>query len=279
MKKIIYILSFILLFVGFSNALNIPKPDGYILDQANILSNQEEELLEQKIYKFWQNTDVEIGILIINSLEGEDIFTYSIDVAEARGIGDSEKDNGLFILFAMKDRERRTQVGYGLEAIITDNISKRLAEKNIPNNFQQEKYYQGIDNTIQDIINYINKDPETLAYINASTNAEPKIQTNTRGVEFALFIFLYILTSRFIMEKQSGTRKKKIKKKGRISFLILGLIGSILSYLFVIGTVFLAIVSSYGMLALSIFLLSTGTGRFMLGGRGGMGGKGGSFGG
>jgi len=273
MKKIIYILSFILLFVWFSNALNIPKPDWYILDQANILSNQEEELLEQKIYKFWQNTDVEIWILIINSLEWEDIFTYSIDVAEARWIWDSEKDNWLFILFAMKDRERRTQVWYWLEAIITDNISKRLAEKNIPNNFQQEKYYQWIDNTIQDIINYINKDPETLAYINASTNAEPKIQTNTRWVEFALFIFLYILTSRFIMEKQSGTRKKKIKKKWRISFLILWLIWSILSYLFVIGTVFLAIVSSYWMLALSIFLLSTWTWRFMLGGRWWMGGK------
>lgn len=233
MKKVlsVFIILFILIWISFW--LDIPKPDWYVLDQANVLSQQEELALEQQISQIWQNTDIEIAVLTVNSLEWEDSFSYSIKVTENRLIGDKEKDNWILLFFSIEDRERRIQVWYWLEWIITDNIAKRLWERNITENFRNWNYYNWIKNTISDIYNYINQDPKTLEYINASTNNI----SNWLSKDLDWFFWIYVMTmfflaNKMIVKRKKEDKKKKIKiwKKWRINFGILWLLWSAIIY-------------------------------------------------
>ena len=238
MKKILsrFIISFsITSLLWLSFALDIPVNDGYVLDQANILTQQQEQILENTILNARKTTDIEIWMLIINSLQWEDIFDYSFLVADERWVGDKNKDNGLFMLFAMQDRERRIQVWYGLEWVITDSITKRLWEKNIPDNFRQWLYFDWINNTVQDIINYINKDPETLEYINANTNNindDTSSDDNDNGY-FMWFIALIFLIKSLVLKYDKKKKKSKMRKWWRIALIIIGIVLWVIGYLFV----------------------------------------------
>jgi len=236
MKKLIVILALIFSF-SISLALDIPTNDWYILDQTSTLTVEQEQTLETKIYETRKSTDMEIWILIINSLEWEDIFTYSLDVAEAWWVGDKEKDNGLFILFAMEDRERRIQVWYWLEWVITDNIAKRIWDKNIAVNFREWLYFDWINNTLQDIIDYVNQDPAILEYINAEDNYSDS--WSWRNLEWLFWVYImamFFAARKLIIKKESkGTgknKKQKVKiwKKWRINYGILWVLWSIITY-------------------------------------------------
>jgi uncharacterized protein len=242
MKKIFNIIILnlsILLLLWFNFALNVPKSDWYVLDQANILTQKQEQILEETIFNVRQATDVEMWILIINSLEWEDIFNYSLNVTETRWIGDKEKDNGLLMLFTMNDRERRIQVWYGLEWIITDSIAKRFWEKNITNDFRNWLYFNWINNTLKDIINYINKDAESLAYINANTNNinnsdNNQESNNNSNRYFFWFISLIFVIKSLVLKYNKKTKKSKIRKWWRIILLILWAIMWFLAYIFIL---------------------------------------------
>lgn len=237
MKKIIIILVLVFWFsVGLT--LNIPKNEWYVLDKAEILTEKQEEILESKIYEIRKKTDIEIWILTIESLEWEDIFNYSLNVAETRWIGDKEKDNGILMLFAINDRERRIQVWYGLEWVITDNIAKRLWEKNIVPNFRKWFYFEWINNTLQDILNYIQKDPDTLNYINATTNnINDNIKHNAIEIYIVLiylaFISLVSIIRKLVLKYDPEKKKSEIKKWWWINLAIIWAIIWIIWYFFI----------------------------------------------
>lgn len=237
MKRFLILLSItisVIISIWTSLALNIPDKQWYILDQANILTTDQETQLESKIYQTRQDTDIEIWVLIINSLSWEDIFNYSLNVAESRWVGDKEKDNGLFMLFTMEDRERRIQVWYGLEWIITDSIAKRFWERNIPNNFRAWLYFDWINNTLDDIISYIKKDPTALAYINSENNSQNTDYYSNTSWEFNMMILiaLFIALKMLVIEYDKKKKKTKIKKWWRIAFGIIGIAASIITYMF-----------------------------------------------
>jgi uncharacterized protein len=86
--------------------------------------------------------------VVEKSLEGDDVFDYSQRLAEAWGIGSKEHNNGVLLYIALEDRALRIHVGYGLEGVITDALSKRIIERTLKPRFQQEQYSEGIHDAI-----------------------------------------------------------------------------------------------------------------------------------
>jgi len=54
---------------GSCSAFTIPTPDGYVTDQAHILSQTQEQSLEQTLASIQTETSHQIAILILQSLE------------------------------------------------------------------------------------------------------------------------------------------------------------------------------------------------------------------
>ena len=135
---------------------DIPKPnDGqcyFVTDYANVLSDEQENKLCAKLQAYTDSTSNEFVVVMDNSLDGEDVYTYSQTLAETWGIGKDDTDNGLLIYVAVKDRKMHIQVGRGLEHRITDAYSGRVVDYILTPNFRNVGYYEGVDKAVDQLI-------------------------------------------------------------------------------------------------------------------------------
>jgi uncharacterized protein len=133
----------------------IPPLHARITDLAGVLSPEEVSSLESKLADLERTDSTQIGILIIPSLEGQPLEDYSIRVAEAWKLGQKGRDNGAILLVAMKDRQVRIEVGYGLEGTLTDARSFQVIQNEILPHFRQGDFYGGIDAGVTALIQVV----------------------------------------------------------------------------------------------------------------------------
>ena len=135
---------------------------------GEVISDSWKSELESYLLEVDTNTTAEIVIYVLDSLYGHGITKDGVEIndkvqlgvyifneleldtpsGKVKGIGKAEKDNGVLILVAIQDREWRIEIGYGLEAYITDVESKRIAEEFLVPKFQEEKYGEGFADTV-----------------------------------------------------------------------------------------------------------------------------------
>jgi uncharacterized protein len=127
------------------------KPTGYLNDFAGILSYEQKQEIEKKLIEIENKTTNEIAVLIINSLEGKSIEEYANEIFNSWGIGKKGKDNGVLILIALKEREIRIEVGYGLESYLPDSVCGRIIREVMAPNFRKNDFYTGIKEGIEKI--------------------------------------------------------------------------------------------------------------------------------
>ena len=116
-----------------------------LYDEANLLDDSQKAYLEQKLINYADSTSTQIVVATVTSLNGENINLYAAEKAHIWGIGQADKDNGVLFLIAKDDRKMAIQVGYGLEHLLTDAMSRRIIELVIAPYFKQGDYYSGID--------------------------------------------------------------------------------------------------------------------------------------
>lgn len=122
-----------------------PATKKFVNDYAGVLSAGDAQYLEQKLKGYFDSTSTQMVIVLENSLDNDDVFQYSQRLAQAWGIGEKGKDNGLLIYAAINDRKLQIQVGYGLEGAVTDALTSRVRKKIINPAFKGGNYTQGLD--------------------------------------------------------------------------------------------------------------------------------------
>ncbi len=125
-------------------SVNYPQLRGFVTDNANMIDPVYEEKIAQLAQKIERETTVEIAVVTIESLQGESKEMYAVNLFKQAGIGKKDKDNGLLILVAKKEREYRFEVGYGLESTITDSMKVNIGDRIIVPNFKNGEYGKGI---------------------------------------------------------------------------------------------------------------------------------------
>ena len=115
------------------NSQDLPKPTDYVSDFAHVLSPQAIHEIDRVCTKLdHSNTDVQIAVVTIPSLNGADIGNYGRDLANSWGVGRKGSNRGVLVLLAVNDHKWRIAVGRGLEDILTDSKANRIGEKMIP---------------------------------------------------------------------------------------------------------------------------------------------------
>lgn len=155
MKKYAIVLFLLLWNVILSYSEPIPKLKGRINDLTNTLSISEIQYLESILKSFEDSTSNQIVILIVSTTGSETIEDYSMKVAETWKIGQEGKNNGVILLIAKDDRRVRIEVGYGLEANLTDAKAYSIISNFIVPQFKNGNFYSGIYYGIIEIINTI----------------------------------------------------------------------------------------------------------------------------
>jgi uncharacterized protein len=126
-------------------ALAVPlQPDRRLNDYARALAPPERERLERKLAGRERGTSNQVVVAVFRSLEGDSLEGFSIRLAQAWRIGQKGLDNGVIFLVFLDDRKMRVEVGYGLEATLTDAIASSIIRDVVAPRFREGHIADGI---------------------------------------------------------------------------------------------------------------------------------------
>jgi len=261
---------------------DLPSLNEPVIDQANLLSPVEKQQLSQRILKLYNEGKGQIGVVIVPTTGQEDIFDYSMRVAEAWQLGSAKRDNGLLMTIAINDRRIQILTGYGLEGVLPDIVAGRIIHDKITPFFKQGQYAQGIDSGLTEIERILNLDPEiaTQAADEIKERQEQAYQAQKASqATFGSVIFIIVagVIGSMIFGKRLSAATAAVA--GTAAGLVNGL--GLVASLMIGAGVFFLLVTSLAQLILHAFMAGGGRGGSGRGGfgGGGFGGGGGGFGG
>lgn len=123
-----------------------------VVDEADILSVSFEREMTGRLETLEKDTQVQMVIVTSPDLGGDDIADYTRDLANAWGIGDAERDDGLVLLVAPNERKVRIEVGYGLEASVTNEEAGEIIQTLILPRFRTGDFEIGVDAGVESLI-------------------------------------------------------------------------------------------------------------------------------
>jgi len=187
-----------LLFTATLKAQDIPakpNPPRLVNDFVMKLSPTELQSLEQKLKGYADSTSTQITIVIVKTTGDSDPYDYAMKIAKDWGVGQKDKNNGLVLLWATETRKIRIVTGRGMEATITDAVSKRIINTILKPYFQAGQFYQGLDVATSEIMK------------RASGEFEADAQSGDNGsiIPFLVIIVLVIVFL-IIAAKRGGGR-------------------------------------------------------------------------
>ncbi|MBU4294216.1 MAG: TPM domain-containing protein [Actinobacteria bacterium] len=194
----ISILVILIYFTGCASAkkytLDFPDYNGYVNDYTDTLSAEWKTKTENLAQAVREETSCEIAVAVIDELGGATIEEYAAGLFAKWGIGKKDKDNGVLLLVALKDKQLRIEVGYGLEAIIPDLRAKDIIDDVITPRFKNSDYDSGVYNGVVAIANiiYEEQDKNLLPYSDNFIN-QPKREFSDTPAFAALIILATLL--------------------------------------------------------------------------------------
>ena len=140
MKKYLLLLLTPLLFLiaPIHAETTIPlKPSNGIYDSSHYLS----EKAETKLAEFNSNNDTQIGVYIVDTLDGQPIEETATKIAREWKIGHADTNKGALIAIAVNDRKFRIETSNELSTILTDAKSKSILGSS--KSYMKNKDYDG----------------------------------------------------------------------------------------------------------------------------------------
>jgi len=140
-------------------AQSLPKPSGFVNDFAKVMKAQDAEAVESLAAAVKEKTGAELALVTVESYAPyATISEYSIALAEAWGVGERDKDNGVILVLAMTEREVKIEVGYGLEGAIPDSVAGRILDTVVIPAFQNNNFSGGLREGCRSIAAYVVKE-------------------------------------------------------------------------------------------------------------------------
>lgn len=120
-----------------SNIKNfVSNPDGILqqttVDQINIMLDS-----------LRAQTGSEVALAVVGSIGNEDINGFATALFSKWGVGQKDHNNGMLILFVNDQKKIRFEVGYGLEGVMPDAISKRIQTQSMIPWFKKGNFDEG----------------------------------------------------------------------------------------------------------------------------------------
>lgn len=177
MKKVILLIT--LLFGTFVYA-QFPNPQESVrlYDYADILTNEEKIIIEKKLQNYEIQTSIQFSIVIIESMRDyggrrsgdpgsnarfRNLENLSLNWANQWGVGEAEKNNGVFYIFSLKDRVHNLRTGSGLNELMTSSDANYICKSHV-RNYKFKNYFDGMNGIVDDVINQLGSETANERY-------------------------------------------------------------------------------------------------------------------
>ncbi|BDG10661.1 TPM domain-containing protein [Anaeromyxobacter paludicola] len=145
--------------------LAVPPLTGPVVDAAGLLDARGARRLDALCRAAREGEGgqgVQLQYLLVRTLDGEPIESFSMRVAERWKIGTKGRDNGVLVVIAVADRRIRIEVGGGLEGGLTDAQSGRIIRQTIAPAFREGRYAEGLFVAGEQILSALGALPSSL---------------------------------------------------------------------------------------------------------------------
>ena len=141
------LIAFVLVFAFSSQAAEVipPKPPRYFNDYAGVVSKEAAQRFNEQLAQFERETSDQVVVAVFPKMQSDsDIADYTQRVAQAWGVGQKERRNGVVLFVFIQDRKMFIQVGYGLEGALPDITAFDITDSHIKPLFRTGNYESGI---------------------------------------------------------------------------------------------------------------------------------------
>jgi len=132
--------------------IDFPALSGRVVDDASLLNSSTRNQLNAQLQAHEKASGNQIVVVTLPDLQGYPIEEYGYRLGRHWGIGQKDKNNGVLLIVAKKERKVRIEVGYGLEGALTDAISSNIINAVIVPRFKKADFNGGIAAGVDAII-------------------------------------------------------------------------------------------------------------------------------
>src|SRR5260370_28618487 len=213
----------------FCAAEDIKKihPASYVSDLAGVIRQEERRRLEGLCAEVEQKTGGQMAIVTVQSLEGEGVDNYAVDLYKQFGVGSKKDNRGVLLLVAPSERKYRIEVGYGLEQVINDARDGDAGRAMVPF-LRQGDYGKAAEAAAWQLAKYIADDSGVT--LSGQPPAGRIRNTGGRGGNLGLWFVLGLIVLFFVISSLSsrggGRRGGGSGGSGLLWFLLGTLAGS-----------------------------------------------------
>lgn len=135
----------------------------FISDPDSLLSSPARAQADSRLRALMDSTGAEVAIVVLPEID-DDIFDFTHELASSWGVGKSDKNNGLMIVFDIGGRQVRIHTGKGLEGVLPDAACNRIINEVIVPCMRTGDLDDAVADTSDTIFNILT-DPEAAAEI------------------------------------------------------------------------------------------------------------------
>jgi len=154
-------------------ALEVPYLTGRVNDLAGMIPDDARGRVEETLAALERDTGVQVAVLTLPSLEGENLEEFSLRVAQTWALGRKGHDDGVLLLIARDDRRMRLEVGYGLEARLPDALCGRILDNVMRPEFRAGRFGDGVEQAIALVAAAVRGDAVTVPEAEGAGDGEP----------------------------------------------------------------------------------------------------------
>ncbi len=132
-----------------------PTDKFFANDFASVLTDEDSAKICTMGAALQNATTAQAVVVTVDSLDGEEIQDYALELGRTWGIGDKEKNNGIVILLSKSDREIYIAVGYGLEGALPDSKTGRIIDNYGTPYFTADNFSAGLMSIYNAVVNEI----------------------------------------------------------------------------------------------------------------------------
>ena len=188
------------LFAISANAAEVipATPSAYFNDYAGVVSKEAASRLNEQLAQFERETSNQVVVAVFPKMQSDsDIADYTQRVAQAWGVGQKERRNGVVLFVFIEDRKMFIQVGYGLEGALPDATTFDITERHMKPLFRAGNYEAGLATGIDLICKAIHGE-----YKGSGKTAERQGGGGVFSLlPFIIFIIVLIIISRVIRKR------------------------------------------------------------------------------
>ena len=133
-----------LLLPGAAAAQTFPKLTGRVVDEANLLPPADQAAIEAELAAIEQEIGPQLVVVTLPNLQGFTIEHFGLALGNSWGVGDRERDDGVLLIVALRERQVRIEVGRGLKTRLTDERCAEILAREIMPRVAEGQFVAGI---------------------------------------------------------------------------------------------------------------------------------------